>query len=107
LKKTSDISLVVFYTNQICWFHENSSGRHHIVGTKSSTGRNFYDFLGNVREWCSDTNNDSRSRYCMGGDFNSSRSYIIECLAIENSGTWVNAKGGKNIGFRVALVPIK
>ena len=107
LKITSDISHIIFYTNQICWFHENSSGRHHIVGTKSSTGRNFYDFLGNVREWCSDTNNDSRSRYCMGGDFHSSRSNIMECLTIENSGTWVNAKGGKNIGFRVALVPIK
>lgn len=107
LKNTSDISYVVFYTNQICWFHGNSSGHPHIVGSKSSTGRSFYDILGNVREWCNDAHKESRNRYCIGGDFNSSRANIIECLSIENSGTWVNAKGGKNIGFKVVLVPIK
>jgi formylglycine-generating enzyme required for sulfatase activity len=108
LKSTSDISVIVFYTNQICWYHGNSSGRHHIVGTKFSTGKNLYDLLGNVSEWCSNSHNESNNiRYCIGGNFNSTRSSIIESLTIENSGAWVNAKGGKHIGFRVVLVPTR
>lgn len=47
--------------NNVAWTSDNSSGKTHQVGKKTSNILGLYDLSGNVREWLTDWNNDPPS----------------------------------------------
>ncbi len=49
------------------WYAENSEGKTHPVGTKSSNKFELYDMHGNVEEWCLD--GEGNKRFCCGGSW--------------------------------------
>ncbi|MDD5977618.1 MAG: formylglycine-generating enzyme family protein [Bacteroidales bacterium] len=99
----------------VAWYHDNSRGKTHAVGTKSPNELGIYDMSGNVWEWCSDWKGD----YSAGAQTNpqgpSSGSYRVL-----RGGSWYdNARycrvsyrgdGGPDYGhdyygLRLVLVP--
>ncbi|MCI5876166.1 MAG: SUMF1/EgtB/PvdO family nonheme iron enzyme [Prevotella sp.] len=74
--------------NEVAWWHDNSGGKLHAVGTKHPNELGLYDMTGNAYEWCSDwqapyqssaqTNpkgpQSGRGRVKRGGNCNSSDS---------------------------------
>ncbi|MDR2383841.1 MAG: formylglycine-generating enzyme family protein [Prevotellaceae bacterium] len=90
---------------KVAQFADNSKGRPHPVGSKSSNSINIYDMSGNVWEWCQDYYNnssyDSRSydRVIRGGGWGSDATY---CRIDSRDG--INPENrGANLGFRVVL----
>lgn len=95
------------------WISDNSKGRSHPVKTKKANPWGFYDFYGNVREWCLDgydvrprqklvdpiigwTNMDKVNR---GGSWDSCE----DCCKTGRRSNFGEDYKSNDVGFRVAL----
>lgn len=100
--------------NEVAWYNENSGGKVHPVAKKKPNALHLYDMEGNVREWC----RDAHDSLVQGGKLAMGNSFEIAALLYK----WGAGPGGAlvghpspekpdfqgdDLGFRVALVPIK
>jgi formylglycine-generating enzyme required for sulfatase activity len=90
---------------KVARFADNSKGKPHPAGSRSSNSIDIYDMSGNVWEWCQDyydnSSYDSRSydRVIRGGGWGSDATY---CRIDSRDGNAPDNRGA-NLGFRVVL----
>jgi serine/threonine protein kinase len=99
---------------KLAWFGNNSDGRTHSVAQKQANGLGLYDMSGNVWEWTQDCWHDSYDGAPSNGQAWGKGACAQRVL---RGGSWIGvegglsstgrfrsspAKGGRNIGFRVA-----
>ncbi len=101
----------------VCWYHDNSNGVTHEVGTKEPNELGLYDMSGNVEEWCQDWKGNypttpqtdptgaatGYDRVLRGGFFTASSD---KCQVTFRDGWGVDNKFYE-IGFRIVLAPVK
>jgi hypothetical protein len=102
----------------VAWYSDNSAGQSHPVGQKQPNDWGLYDMRGNVGEWCLDWYNNAlpggsvidwagpdlgTARVTRGGNFGTDAN---QCRAAFRN--YLTPTVGKpNIGFRVALSPVR
>ncbi len=102
------------------WYVGNSRNTTHPVGFKDSNDLGLYDMNGNVLEWCRDTYEDGP--YAKDPEFLSGQQYSKYTNGYLHGGSWGDAARHcrsasrfsgdrwahrRNVGFRVALVPVQ
>ena len=103
--------------DEVAWYGNTSGGTTHPVGQKKPNAWGFYDMHGNVYEWCWDTYGSyptSPVTDPMGASWGS-YTVIRSGSCGDDSGDCRSAtrlytyeyNGYNNLGFRVALVPVK
>ena len=99
--------------DDVAWYHDNSNGILHAVGTKSPNELGLYDMSGNIEEWCSDWYDDYDSyrqsnptgpsegtfRVHRGGNLKSDAMYCR--VSYRNS--FVPDYKSSYLGFRIVL----
>ena len=99
----------------IAWFHDNSGGKPHPVGTKGANELGIYDMTGNVLEWCSDYYdanyyNNSPANNPKGASSGSERvfrgvswSNQVKSCRISNRSHGAPNEKYNTLGFRLAM----
>jgi formylglycine-generating enzyme required for sulfatase activity len=101
--------------SKFAWYHGNSSGITHKVGTKQANGLGIFDMSGNVKEWIADCWNepyqapvtddgvlepeDCSHRVLRGGSWAGDSTSVLS--AFRSRGR-TNFSGREDIGFRLA-----
>ena len=79
------------------WYNGNSGGRTHIVGQKQPNELGIYDMSGNVWEWTTDSDGDSRMLR-GGGWYNDAQDCRIDNPSLRSA-----TYAGNDLGFRVVF----
>ena len=84
--------------DRIAWYHNNSNRQSQPVGQLAPNAWGLYDGIGNVWEWCGDSN-DLTIR-CRGGSWGDCKGIALRAAFRRNWQERHNA-----VGFRVLFVP--
>jgi formylglycine-generating enzyme required for sulfatase activity len=86
----------------VAWYGDNSGGRTHSVGTKTSNELGLYDMSGNAWEWCSDW--FSESYYSESLSINPQGPSTGTNRALRGS-SWFDVEDGCRVTYRGTLLP--
>lgn len=87
--------------DNVAWYHDNSGGETHNVGTKSPNELGIHDMSGNVHEWCSDW------YYSYESDSLCERleHFSGSTWRVYRGGSWNNYAGHCRVSFRSNITP--